>query len=47
LDFSKIESGRLQLECAPVDLRGVVEKIVGLLAVQNAFGETPGKSTTA
>jgi len=36
LDFSKIESGRLQLESAPVELRGVVERTVGLLAVQAA-----------
>jgi signal transduction histidine kinase/ActR/RegA family two-component response regulator len=36
LDFSKIEAGRLPLESAPLDVRDVVEKAVGLLAVQSA-----------
>jgi signal transduction histidine kinase/CheY-like chemotaxis protein len=36
LDFSKIEAGRLELNAAPVDVRNLVEKAVGLLAVQAA-----------
>ena len=36
LDFSKIEAGRLELDEAPVDVRNLVEKSVGLLAVQAA-----------
>jgi signal transduction histidine kinase/CheY-like chemotaxis protein len=36
LDFSKIEAGRLELDEAPVDIRNLVEKAVGLLAVQAA-----------
>ena len=34
LDFSKLEAGKLRLESAPCDLRDLVEKAVGLLAVQ-------------
>lgn len=34
LDYSKIESGKLQLELLPVDIRSAVEKVVGLLRVQ-------------
>ena len=36
LDFSKIEAGRLELNSDPVDIRSLVEKTVGLLAVQAA-----------
>jgi signal transduction histidine kinase/ActR/RegA family two-component response regulator len=36
LDFSKIEAGKLDLETEPVDLRRLVEKTVGLLAVRAA-----------
>jgi signal transduction histidine kinase len=34
LDFSKIGSGKLQLETLPLDIRGVVEKVMSLLRVQ-------------
>ena len=36
LDFSKIEAGKLEFESEPVDLRDLVEKSVGLLAVRAA-----------
>jgi two-component system, NarL family, sensor histidine kinase BarA len=36
LDFSKIEAGKLRLELTPMEVRKVVEKTVGLLAVQAA-----------
>jgi signal transduction histidine kinase/AmiR/NasT family two-component response regulator len=35
LDFSKIEAGKLNLESEPVEIRKLVEKTVGLLAVQS------------
>src|SRR4029077_19389247 len=34
LDFSKIEAGKLNLESAPVEIRSLVERAVGLLALQ-------------
>ena len=32
LDYSKIEAGRLTIECEPVDLRDLIDNAVGLLA---------------
>lgn len=34
IDFSKIESGQLSLECVPVDLRACIESAVELVAAQ-------------
>jgi signal transduction histidine kinase/ActR/RegA family two-component response regulator len=36
LDFSKSEAGKLELASEPVDLRDLIEKVVGLLAVRAA-----------
>lgn len=36
IDFSKIESGHLALECVPVDLRACIESAVELVATQAA-----------
>src|SRR5690606_21059886 len=36
LDFSKIEAGKLDIESVDLDLRGTVEEVGGLMALQAA-----------
>jgi signal transduction histidine kinase/CheY-like chemotaxis protein len=36
LDFSKLEAGKVELESLPISVRVIVEKVVGLMAVQAA-----------
>src|SRR5437773_828143 len=36
VEFSKVEAGKLSMESAPVDIRNLVEKTIGLLAPQAA-----------